>query len=61
MIEQPRAHVRDDAGDELRVPQLVPDRDDRGENARGPEHGEDLDERLEILLAKRIVDQELQA
>ena len=61
VVEQPRAHVGDDAGRQPRVPFLVPDRDDGGENAGGGEHAEDLVQRLEVLLAERIVDQEFQA
>ncbi|MGY4333929.1 hypothetical protein ACVWWG_008346 [Bradyrhizobium sp. LB7.2] len=61
MLEQPFADVGDDAGREPRIPALVPDRDDRGEDAGDREHAEDLVQRLEILLAERIVDQELQA
>ena len=51
MLEQPLAHVGDDAGGEPRVPALVPDRDDRGEDASDREHAEDLVKRLKILLA----------
>ena len=40
---------------------LVPDRDDRGHDARDREHAEDHVESLEIFLAERVVDQELQA
>jgi hypothetical protein len=61
VVEQPCAHIRDDAGREPRVPQLVPDRDDRGDDAGGREHAEDLVERLKVLLAERVVDQEFEA
>ena len=61
VVEQPRAHIGDDAGRQPRVPLLIPDRDDGGADAGGREHAEDLVQRLEILFAERIVDQEFQA
>ncbi len=61
MLEQARAHVRNQRRRQPRVPALVPDRDDRGEDAGGRQHPEDLVQRLEILLAERVVDQKFQA
>ena len=61
MLEQPRPHVRNQRSRELGVPPLVPDRNDRGDDPGGREHAEDYVKRPEILLAERIVDQELQA
>ncbi len=61
MLEDARPDVGDDARRESRIPALVPDRDDRGDDPGDREHAEDLVERLKVLLAERIVDQELQA
>src|SRR4051794_25811626 len=61
MLEQPRAHVGDDASCKTRVPPLVPDRHDRGENASRCKYAKNGIERLEVLFAERVIDQELQA
>ncbi len=61
VLEHPRPHVGNQRCRQLGVPPLVPDRDDRGEDSGRRQHRQNLDQRLEILLAERIVDQELQA
>src|SRR5882672_9365713 len=61
MAEDACADVGDHGSRQPSVPTLVPYRDDRGEDAGRREHPEDHIKRLEVFLAKGVVDQELQA